>query len=529
MRPGRPSARTRTLGALGLVFGVIALDVVMVGGAGPRIAADLRGVDLLGWLFTAYLLAWTVTGPIFGKLADVHGRRPVLLAGLGFGVGGALLASQAATMEQVIACRFVQGVAAGAIMPVAYTAGGDLYPPAERAKGQALFAFVYFVASAVAPPLTGFLVGTLSWRAIFVVDAVLGVLAAAALWGLMAERVERRPHRLDVLGAVLLMVGVGALLLALAFGSRGVGWTAPPQLVLYAVGAAGTAGFFWWEARVAEPLVPLRLFRHRVVLGACLVTLLMGSCLWSISAFVPLLVQGVQRGSAFQGTLISLPVNGFWFVSSALAVPLLWRWGYRQTSVVGMAGLAVGFAVLAQAGGEDNLAYGLVLVGVGVAGLGLGFVNSAVTVAVQNAVPWAERATATSTLQVFRQFGPSVAIAALQTLLNAQFAARAAAQGIAVETLGRAAGAQANALLAPDLQASLSPAALDGLRLALTVALHQTFWLVAAIAVVGCLAVRLLPSGHPAEHVFHEEPVSPPGKGDRGMTSEVAASASHTS
>jgi len=515
-----PGARVRALCALGLVFGVVALDVVMVGGAAPRIAGDLRGADLLGWLFTAFLLAWTVTGPIFGKLADWYGRRPVLFAGLGFHVVGALLASQATTMEQAIACRFVQGVGTGAIMPVAYTAGGDLYPPAERAKGQALFSFVYFVASAVAPPLTQLLVTTVSWRAIFGLDVALGILAGVALWRLMAERVERRPHRLDVLGAVLLMVGVGALLLALALGSRGAGWTAPSQLGLYALGIAGTAAFLWWETRVAEPLVPLGLFRHRVVLGACLVTLLMGSCLWSLSAFVPLLVQGVQGGSPFQSTLISLPVNGFWFLTSALAVPLLWRWGYRQTSLVGMAGLVVGFVVLAQAGGDSARAYGLVLAGVGIAGLGLGFVNSAVTVAVQNAVPWAERATATSTLQLFRQFGPTVAIAVLQTFLNAQFAAQVAAQGIAVETLG-AAGAKANALLAPDIQASLPPVLLDGLRAALELALHQTFWLVAAIALVGCLAVRLLPGGHPALHVFREE-TAPPAPQPREESEERA-------
>jgi hypothetical protein len=158
-----------------------------------------------------------------------------------------------------------------------------------------------------------------------------------------------------------------------------------------------------------------------------------------------------------------------------------------------------------------------VVAGVGIAGLGLGFVNSAVTVAVQNAVPWAERATATSALQVFRQFGPSVAIAALQTLLNARFAAQVAAQGTAMEALGSAAGAQANALLAPDLQASLPPALLEGLRTALALALHQTFWLVAAIALVGCLAVRLLPGGHPAEYVFREEPTPGLGDGEWGI------------
>jgi EmrB/QacA subfamily drug resistance transporter len=504
-------ARARSLSAVGLVFGVMALDVIMVGGAGPRIAADLRGLDLLGWLFTAFLLAWTVTGPIFGKLADWYGRRPVLLAGLAFQIGGALLASQAAAMEQAIAGRFLQGIGAGAIMPVAYTAGADLYPPAERAKSQAVFSVVYFIASAIGPPLTGFLVDSVDWRAIFVVNAALGALAAAILWWLMVERVEREPHRLDVLGAALLMVGLGALLLALALAGRGVDWAAPSQIALYLLGIAGCAAFVWWEARVAEPLVPLSLFRNRVVLGSCLVTLLMGSCLWTTNAFVPLLVQGVQGGSAFQATLLSLPVNLFWLVSSALAVPLLWRWGYRQTSAVGMACVVLSFVVLALAGRESDLGYTLVLAGVGIGGLGLGFVNSAVTVAVQNAVPWAERATATSALQVFRQLGPSAVIAALQTLLNAQFAAHVAAQGIAAATLGASAGAQANALLAPDLQAALPPATLEALRTALGLALDQTFWLIAAIALLGCVAVLLLPGGHPAKHVYRGEAATTPG------------------
>ena len=502
--------RARALSAVGLVFGVMALDVIMVGGAGPRIAADLHGLDLLGWLFTAFLLAWTVTGPIFGKLADWYGRRPVLLAGLAFQIGGAVLASHAGTMEQAIAGRFLQGIGAGAIMPVAYTAGADLYPPAERAKSQAVFSVVYFIASAIGPPLTGFLVDSVDWRAIFIVNAALGAVAAAALWWLMAERVERRPHRLDVLGAALLMVGLGALLLALALAGRGVDGGAPSQIALYLLGIAGCAAFVWWEARVAEPLLPLRLFRNRVVLGACLVTLLMGSCLWSTNAFVPLLVQGVQSGSAFQATLLSLPVNACWLLSSALAVPWLWRWGYRQTSAVGMAGVVLSFVVLAQTGRAGDLAYTLVLVGVGIGGLGLGFVNSAVTVAVQNAVPWAERATATSTLQVFRQLGPAAVIAALQTLLNAQFAAYVGAQGIAADALGATAGAQANALLAPDLHTSVPPAALEVLRTALDLALQQTFWLIAAIALVGCLAVLLLPGGHPAEHVYREEATATP-------------------
>jgi len=493
--------------ALGLGFVVLALDSLMVAGAGPTIAGELHGVELLGWLFTGALLMWTCTGPLFGKLADVYGRRPILLVGLGVFSVGALIASQAQTMEQLIAARLVQGVGSAGVQSACYTAGADLYPPPERAKAQVLFSVVYLLGSLVAPPLTGVLIAEVSWRAIFLVTVALGVTASICVWLALPEHVERQEHRLDLAGAAALIVGGGSLMLALAQGGRQGDWGAPSQLALYALGVIGTATFLWLESRAPEPLVPLKMFHNRIILGACVVILAMGAGLWSYSAFVPLLVQGVLGRSPFEASLVALPSNTAWLVTNILAVPLIWQWGYRVICLMGMILLALGFVILAFVGQDVPLAYEVVLLGMTIVGSGLGFVNTAAIVAVQNAVPWGERGTATAAGQFCRSFGPTMFISVLQALLNGQVVAQLVARGVAVDQLATGASrtGQANALLAPELRAALSPAVLENLREALEVSLHQTFGLVAAVVALGCLAVWLLPGGHPEAHVWREQ------------------------
>jgi EmrB/QacA subfamily drug resistance transporter len=504
----RPVPRSWTLASIGLGFFVPAFDSLLLTAGGPTLAGELRGIELVGWLFTAYLLMWTVTGPLFGKLSDLHGRRPILVVGLGFFVLGSLPAVLAQSMEQVIACRLVQGIGAGAIGPVSYTAAGDLFPPAQRAKAQLLFSIVYFVAAVLAPPLGALLVVNFSWRAIFLVDVALGLLAVACIAYTLREQVERRAHRLDLAGAAALMVGAGALMLALAVASREGTWASPAQLGLYALAVVSTMAFVWQERRTSEPLVPLHLFHSRVIAGSCLVTLSLGACVWTYSAFVPLFVQGVLDGSPLQAGLASVPINVGWLLTNILAVPLLWRWGYRAATVGGMAALVAGFAVLAQVESGQSLAYPLVLVAMLVQGLGLGFASTVVVVAVQNAVPWDERGAVTAGATFFRSFGPSLLISALQTILNARVATELAARRVELDQLssvGLAGAGLTNALVAPELRASLAPAALDQLRAALEVSLHQTFWLLSAVALLGCLAAFLLPGGSPERHVWREE------------------------
>ncbi len=504
----RALPRWLTLASIGLGFFVFAIDSLLLAAGGPTLAGELRGVELVGWLFTAYLLMWTVTGPLFGKLSDLHGRRPILLVGLGFYAAGAILAALAGSMEQVIACRLIQGIGGGAVASVSYTAAGDLYPPAERAKSQVVFSVAYLVAAIVAPPLGALLVMSVSWRAIFLVDALFAAVAAVAIALTLRERVQARPHRLDLAGAAVLMGGAGALMLALAFASREGTWTSTPQVVLYALAALGAVAFVWIERRAAEPLVPLGLFHSRVMVGSCLVTLALGGCVWACSAFVPLFVQGVLDRSPFEAGLVSLPMNSAWLATNLLAVPLLWRWGYRTASVSGMAALMLGFVLLAQIGPSLPFAYPLVLLAVLVQGLGLGFANTVVIVAVQNAVPWGERGAATAGATFFRSFGPTLVISALQTIVNARVAMELAARSVTLDQLAGAGVSrvgQANALLAPELRSTLDPAALEAVRAALEVSLHQSFWLLGGVGLLGCLAAFLLPGGSPERHVWSDE------------------------
>jgi MFS family permease len=501
----RPVPRSLTLASIGLGFFVLAVDSLLLTAGGPSVAGELRGIELVGWLFTAYLLMWTITGPLFGKLSDIHGRRPVLVAGLVVNALGALLAAQAQTMEQVIACRLIQGIGAGAMGPVSYTAAGDLFPPAKRALGQVLFAVVYMVAALVAPPLGGWLVAGPSWRAIFVVDAALSVAAAVAIGLTLREQIERRSHRLDLAGAAALMVGAGSLMLALGQASREGTWASPVQLALYALAAIGMVVFVRVERRAPEPLVPLTLFRSRVIAGSCLVTLSMGACVWAYTAFVPLFVQGVLDRSPFEAGLVALPMNFGWLVTNILVVPLLARWGYRTAGVGGMGALVVGCAILASNGPENPLAYPLVLLALLVQGFGLGFVSPVVVVAVQNAVPWGERGTATAGATFFRSFGPALLISALQAVLNARMVAELAGRGAGLAEGGAVRLSQANALLSPELRATVPPAVLDSMRAALEVGLRETYWLIVVVGLLGCLAAFLLPGGNPERHVWRDQ------------------------
>jgi MFS family permease len=511
----RPVPRSLTLASIGLGFFVLAIDSSLLTAGGPSLAGELRGIELVGWLFTAYLLMWTITGPLFGKLSDIHGRRPILVAGLLINALGALLAAQAQSMEQVIACRLIQGVGAGAMGPVSYTAAGDLFPPAKRAMGQVLFSVMYLLAALVAPPLGGWLVAGPSWRAIFLVDAALSVAAAVAIGLTLRDQIERRSHRLDLAGAAALMVASGSLMLALAQASLGGTWASPVQLALYALAAVGTLVFVRVERRAPEPLVPLTLFRSRAISGSCLVTLSMGACVWAFTAFVPLFVQGVLDGSPFEAGLAALPMNLAWLVTNILAVPWLWRWGYRAASVGGMVALVVGCAMLALIGPENPLAYPLVLLAMLVQGIGLGFVNTVVVVAVQNAVPWGERGTATAAATFFRSFGPALLISGLQAMLNSRMVAELAERSAGLAEGGAARLDQANALLSPELRASVPPAVLDSMRAALEVGLHETYWLIAAVGVLGCLAAFLLPGGNPERHVWREQPRPDPREAAR--------------
>src|SRR4051794_17419091 len=255
-----------------LTMALAALDATIVGTAMPTIVGELRGLSLYSWVFTVYLLTSTTSVPIYGKLADLYGRKPVLLAGSAIFVIGSALCGRAESMTALVAFRAVQGLGAGAIIPVTMTIVGDLYRVEERARVQGLLSSVWGISSLVGPAVGALFVSTIGWRWAFYVNLPVGVLATSLLYVSFHEQAERRRHRIDYLGAVLLTAGVTLLMLALSvesLGAAGMGGLILVALALLAL-------FVWVQTRAAEPLLPLGIFSERVIAISALAGFFMG-------------------------------------------------------------------------------------------------------------------------------------------------------------------------------------------------------------------------------------------------------------
>jgi len=505
-----PGARTLVVVAMLSAIFLTAISSAIVTTAAPSITGALGGLALYSWVFSAYLLTMTVTTPLYGKLADLYGRKPVYLFGVGVFLFGSLLCGLATSMEQLILFRFAQGLGAGAIQPIAVTLAGDLFPLEQRARIQGLFSAMFGISSLIGPPIGGFLVAGLGWRWVFWVNLPLGLASALLMATSLHEAVERRRHQLDWQGAVALAIGVSAFLLAL-FELGGVGATGAVGAGPLLLGAAALLAFFlWWEARVAEPLLPLGLFRLPVVSAGAALTCITGVAILGTGSYVALFVQGVLGGTPVQAGLAILPIDLFWVAASFSSGRLILRWGYRLTVLLGMSVLAAATFAVSRLGADTPiLVFALVA---GPCGFGMGCVIAPLVIAVQNAVEWSQRGVATATNVFFRTIGGSVGMAVLGVVLNAQLVGLlggAAALGPArpAEAAGPdeqpAAAAEISAvaqLLDPLERAALPADAAAALVSALEQSVQGVFLLMALAAGVGVSVVPLLPGGRAAEH-----------------------------
>ena len=462
--------RPLTVVALMLSLFLAAVETTVVTTAMPSVVAELHGLELYGWVFTSYLLAATVTAPIHGKLADLYGRKPVLLVGLALFLVGSVLAGQATGMVALIAFRALQGVGAGAIQPVAMTVIGDLFDLAERARVQGAFGAVWGVAGLVGPLAGGVIVRSLGWRWIFYVNLPFGLAAMLLVATVLHEKVERKEHRLDWAGALLLTLGIGAVLLA-ARGGRGV--------LAWPVALLALAAFVRVERGAAEPILPVELFQRRSIAVASVAGTLVGASMMSLVTFVPLFVQGLAGGTPTEAGATIAPMVIGWPIASAIAGAALPRVGFRPLIRVGFAITAVAAVALAL-----TLHPGADLARVrwltGAFGLGLGFANTALLIGVQTSVEWHQRGVATASTLFARSVGGMLGVGVF-------------GQAIA-GALGGAGGASAeaaSALLGPDHGASLSREVFASLGAALGGALGHVFVGVAVVAVVA-FAVGLL-------------------------------------
>jgi EmrB/QacA subfamily drug resistance transporter len=418
---GFRSERGPILIALMLSTGLVAIDSTILATAVPSIVGDLGGFALFPWLFSIYLLAQAVSVPLYAKLADTVGRKPLILIGVGLFLLGSILCGFAWSMPALIAFRAVQGLGAGAVQPMAITIAGDIYTVAERAKTQGYLASVWAISSVVGPTLGGVFSEFVSWRWIFFVNVPLCLIAGWMLWRHFHENIERRRHRVDYAGAVLLTFGLSAVILAVLEGGQAWAWNSPQSLAAFGLGAVLLVAFVLVERRAAEPILPLWVFSRRLLLTTTFVSLGVGAILIGLTSYVPTYLEGSIGVSPLVSGLALAALTIGWPISASLSGRLYLRIGFRRTVLIGMVFAVAGAAVLVAFAGVPNLI--VTAIGCFVVGLGLGLVATPSLIAAQSSVPWNERGVVTGTNMFARSIGSAVGVAIFGAIANAIFAA----------------------------------------------------------------------------------------------------------
>src|SRR3954453_7119664 len=338
-----------------LSIGLVAIDSTILATAVPSVVADLGGFTSFPWLFSVYLLAQAVSVPLHGKLADLYGRKPLMLLGVGLFVLGSLLCGVAWSMPALIVFRLVQGLGAGAIAPVGMTILGDIYSLQERATVQGYVASVWAMAALVGPTLGGVFSDSIGWRWIFFVNLPLGAAAIWVLWRRFEENVERRRHRIDVLGATLLALGGTLLLLALLEGGVQWAWDSGASIALFASAAVLLAAFFLVERRASEPVLPTWVFRMRVLNVTNAGSLVVGVLLMGLSSYVPLYAQKVLGTGALVAGLVLAAMTIGWPIAAATAGRLYLGVGFRVSLSIGAFFSVAGALILLSVDGNSSV------------------------------------------------------------------------------------------------------------------------------------------------------------------------------
>ncbi|MBX3205458.1 MAG: MFS transporter [Labilithrix sp.] len=403
----RRTNRPATVLALVLALFMGAMEMTVVSTAMPTVVGELGGALHYAWVFSAYMLASTVMVPIHGKLADLYGRKPVMLVSMLIFLAGSMASGQARTMTALIAFRAIQGVGAGGLQPIALTIVGDIFEVEERARMQGVFGAVWGIAGLAGPLLGGVIVATLSWRWVFYVNVPFGILSAALLWVSFVESVEKKAHRLDVLGAVLLSLAVVTLLL----GVEGLA----PALLLPASLALGIA-FVQVERRAAEPMLPPQLFRTRILATSSALSTATGAAMIGIVTFLPLYAQGVLGASPTEAGAAIAPMAIGWPIASAISGRLIPRLGFRPlvrfgVLVVGLATVGLALAITRGATSAELRTASAVF------GIGMGLANTAQVIAVQTSVSFNQRGVATASTMFFRSIGGTIGVGVMGVVL----------------------------------------------------------------------------------------------------------------
>ncbi|HEX8398367.1 MAG TPA: MDR family MFS transporter [Pyrinomonadaceae bacterium] len=486
------SVRRRWAVTAGIMTGMFlaALEATVVGTAMPTVIASLGGLNHYSWVFSAYLITSTVTVPVWGKLSDLYGRRIIYQIGIAVFLLGSVLSGLSGSMTQLIVFRAIQGLGAGALVPLGMTIIGDIFTLEERARMQAYFSGVWGFASVVGPIAGGFITDQLSWRWVFYINLPIGLITALILGLSLKEPKRTERSAIDYFGAALLMTSITLLMLGLVESTSLSSLLAPHNLALFAGAFVLAILFFFVEHRVADPIIPFQLFRNRVVSVSITVGFLAGVAMFGAISFVPLFAQGALGASATEAGSLLTPLMLSWVGMSIIGGRLLLKIGYRITAIVGFIFLTLGFVFLSLF--QPSMMRLWLYVDLVLIGAGLGLTMLTLLIAVQQAVPRNQLGIATSLNQFSRSIGGAIGVAVMGAVLSAGLATQlgeyASRENSSLSREQAAAlASNPNALIEPSARAGLSPEAFNALQNAMAGAIHNVFWIGTALAALALL------------------------------------------
>lgn len=466
------------------------MESTVVATAMPTIVGQLGGLEHYSWVFSAYMLTSTTTVPLYGKLSDLYGRRKLYVAAMAIFLLGCIASGQADTMTQLILSRGLQGIGAGGIMPLAFILIGEMFTLEQRARMQGLFSGVWGVSSIIGPFLGGFIVDKLSWHWVFYINIVPGLLAAALV--AFAWRDQIHGHGIPVVdyaGAILLTAGVVTLLLGLMeYGTTNSWILIAASIVLFIV-------LLQVESRVAEPILPLHLFREKLFTIAILHGLLSGWAMFGSISFIPLFVQSVVGTNATQAGITITPMLLGWVGASIIGTRLLLKVGFRKLAILGTSSLTLGAFLMSRV--DANTGQYLLMFFVTLMGIGMGLSIPSFLIAVQTTVERRYLGTATSTMQFSRSIGGTLGVSVMGAALSARLISNLSASGLDLD------------LVTQLLNSSSTEAMIgEGVRIALANAISLVFLIAFIVAFLGLVVTLFTPRRELKDKASENEPVT---------------------
>ncbi len=491
---------------LGMCLG--SMEMTIVGTAMPTVIAALGGLNHYSWVFSAYLITSTVTVPVWGKLSDLYGRRLPYQLGIGLFLLGSILSGMSDNMTQLIIYRAIQGMGAGALMPIAMTIIGDIYTLEQRAKMQAIFSAVWGLSSVVGPLIGGFLTDQLSWHWVFFINVPFGLATAVIMGIALQEPKQHEKPRIDYAGAALLTLAITALMLALVETSSFHALLEPRNLILLTTFFVLTAAFIVVEMRAIDPIVPLKIFTNRMFAMAIAASFFAGMAMFGAISFVPLFAQGTLGATATEAGSMLTPLMLSWVVLSVIGGRMLLKVGFRTTVISGLTLMVLGFILLSLSDRHTSRAW--FYADLAVIGSGLGLTMLTLLLAIQQSVERAQLGVATSLNQFSRSIGGAVGVAVMGAVLTAGLgnhlaeAANRPGSAMTTEMAEKLAG-DPSALIDASARSGLSEAVVDLLEVALSAALHNVFWICAVLSGIGLIIAFMMPTGRKEQEIPAED------------------------